>query len=303
MLIKKETESNITIYHVDKDIPDNKVKPNTFVNPKKINLIIRDDADVYTTDGTLLLRFRKQKLTKPHINLFYENIIKFALLPSSNRGSASGSTTKNVATNKKIMTNIFGYIDGFSPKQKYTMKRKHQKIKLNVRECRFNRDFPELYKQCIPLIQDIDKYYKQYLPDKYEKQYNKSKQTYFKIANTAFTTVTTNVNFQTFIHKDTGDDSEGFGNLVVIENGKYHGGETCFPQYGIGVDVRSGDVLFMNVHEWHGNLPIKGEDKTAKRISIVCYLREKVWNLTKNKTKKEMIRHNKTVKNLMTSKS
>ena len=39
---------------------------------------------------------------------------------------------------------------------------------------------------------------------------------------------------------------EGFGNLTVIERGKYHGGYTCF--VNIGVDVRRGDgFLAMDV--------------------------------------------------------
>ena len=33
---------------------------------------------------------------------------------------------------------------------------KNIKVKLNVRECRFNRDFPEKYKKTIPLIKSID---------------------------------------------------------------------------------------------------------------------------------------------------
>ena len=86
--------------------------------------------------------------------------------------------------------------------------------------------------------------------------------------------------------------------MVVIEKGKYTGGETCMPQYGIGVDVRTGDVLYMNVHEWHGNLPIKKETPETQRLSVVCYLRYRVWERTKNKTRKFMMTHNKSVRNL-----
>jgi hypothetical protein len=130
------------------------------------------------------------------------------------------------------------------------------------------------------------------------KQKRKANQTFFKIANTSFTTVTTNINFQTTMHTDKGDDEEGFGNLTVIEDGKYTGGETCFPQYGIGVDVRTNDILFMDVHQIHGNLHIHFENKDVKRLSIVCYLRKNLWEKTKNKTKKFMIKHNQTLKNL-----
>jgi hypothetical protein len=299
MLIKKEKKGDITIYYVKKDISDEKMitYKNKHVSPTQIKLIINDDADVYTEDNNLLLRFRKNKLPKKDTDDFYDNVIHFALTKTSNRGSASGSKKKNVKDNPKIMTNIIGYFDKFSPKQKFLMKTQKKKI-LDVRETRFVADYPDKYKKIIPLIKEIDTLYEKYIPEKYSNQKRKANQTYFKIGDTSFTTVTTNVNFKTTIHKDKGDDIEGFGNLVVIEKGKYTGGETCFPQYGIGVNVRTGDVLFMDVHEWHGNLPIHLEDKDVKRLSIVCYLRHDVWEKTKNKTKRFMIKHNKTVKNL-----
>ena len=299
MTIKKEKKGDVTIYHVDKLITDDKMETlkNSNVKSSQIELIINDDADVYTQDGKLLLRFRKNKLTINKVNEFYENIIKFAQTKTNNRGSTSGSKTKNIWNNPKIMTNIIGYFDTFSPKQKYLLKQQGKQI-LNVRETRFNMDNPEKFKKMVPLIKEIDEYYEKYIPDNYAKQKKKANQTPFKIANTSFTTITTNVNFQTTIHKDKGDDSEGFGNLAVIEKGRYSGGETCLPQYGIGVNVRKGDILYMDVHEWHGNLPIKLLDKNAIRLSIVCYLRYNIWEKTKHKTKKFMIKHNKTIKNL-----
>jgi hypothetical protein len=302
MLIKKEKKGNITIYYVDKNISDDKMLSlsNTYVKPNQIELIIDDDADVYTADNQLLLRFRKGKLSNAKIDDFYDGIIKFARNTTSNRGSTSGSADKNVYENPKIMSNIFGFFDKFSPSQKVLIKKKGKKL-IEVRECRFNMDYPENFKQTLPLIKEIDHCYEKYIPDKYAKQKKKANQTAFKINGTSFTTITTNVNFQTTIHKDKGDDSDGFGNLVVIEKGNYSGAETCFPQYGIGVNVRTGDILLMNVHEWHGNLPIKLIDKDAIRLSIVCYLRYKIWEKTKNKTKKFMITHNKTVKNLRTT--
>jgi hypothetical protein len=88
---------------------------------------------------------------------------------------------------------------------------------------------------------------------------------------------------------------------VVIENGKYKGAETCFPQYGIGIDARTGDALFMDVHELHGNLPMIPIDKDARRLSIVCYLREKVWIRTKGKSIVFMKKHNQNIKNITNS--
>ena len=94
---------------------------------------------------------------------------------------------------------------------------------------------------------------------------------------------------------------KGFGNLSVIERGKYHGGYTLFPRYKVGFDLRTGDFLAMDVHEWHCNTEMRetaedkafnkslpeiylnnketgtqGIDKPYSRLSFVCYLREKL---------------------------
>jgi len=300
MIIKKEKKGDITIYYVDKDYDDDKLSKimNTKLKRNQIDKIITNDADVYTKEGKLLLKFRKNKLSKENTKTFYDNVINFAITPTSNRGSASGSKTKNVYDNPKIMTNIIGYFDKFSPIHKYLLKQQGKKFKVTVRETRFNMDYPEKFNKIVPFIKEVDKYYEKYIPENYKKQKKKANETPFKINGTAFTTVTTNVNFQTTVHTDKGDDIEGFGNLAVIESGKYTGGETCIPQYGIGVDVRTNDILYMDVHQPHGNLPIQLETPDSKRLSIVCYLRKNIWEQTKGKTRKFMVAHNKTVKNL-----
>jgi len=273
----------------------NKLK-NTFLKRQMIDTIIKKDATVYTKEGKLLFIFRKKKLTGGQE--FYNNIADFMKKhPTTNRGSASGATKFNVKDNPKVFSTITGYFDRWSPKQKYLFKKLGMKTPLEVRETLFLSEHPDKFKKMIPFISKIDAMYKKLVPDQYKKQYAKAKETYFKIGNTSFTTMTTNINFQTTIHKDTGDDEEGFGNLAVVERGKYTGGETCFPQYGIGVDVREGDILFMDVHEWHANLPIVYE-KDAERMSIVCYLRKKVWERTRNKTRKFLTQHNKTVRKI-----
>ena len=299
MIIEKK-EGKIVTYYVDKDYDNNKLTKvlNTKLRRNQIQFIIDHDADVYTKEGKLLLKFRKNILDTTKVDDFYKNVISFAQKKTSNRGSATGSKSKNVRDNPEIMTNIIGYFDKLSPKQKQLMRNQGKTISVTARETRFNMDYPEKFKKLLPLIKEIDTYYKKYIPEKYSKQVKKANETYFRIPGTAFTTVTTNVNLQTSVHLDRGDDDDGFGNLAVIENGKYSGGETCFPQYGIGVDVRTNDILYMNVHEAHGNLPIILETPDAKRLSIVCYLRKSVWQQTRGKSKRFLIRHNKTIKNL-----
>jgi hypothetical protein len=302
MVIRKEKKGDVDVYYVDKNMSDDAISnlKGTFVKKSQISLIIDSDADVYTNDNKLLLKFRKNKLPLNQVDKFYDNVIQYARNNyTSNRGSASGTRKNaNMKTNAKVASNVIGYMDTFSPQQKFLLKKQNRTVKYNVRECRFNMLYPEKYKELIPLVQSIDKYYKKLIPAQFGKQYRKAKQTHFKISNTSFTTITTNVNFRTTMHQDKGDDAEGFGNLTVIERGEYKGAETCLPQYGIGVNVRNGDVLFMDVHEWHGNLPMIPESKDATRLSIVCYLRHNVWKNTKGVSRNEMIKHNESVKHI-----
>ena len=299
MIIKKEKQGDVTVYHVDKDYDHAAMekKMNHFVEPKDIKTVIDHDADVFTKEGKLLLRFRKDVLPKTNIDAFYDNVIKFAKNTSGNRGNATGHVDKKKKV-PKVMSNIFGYFDAWAPSQKFLFRKLGQKPKLTVRECRFNMDYPEQYEKTIPLIQDVDKLYKKMTPDYYKAQKKKADETFFKIRGTTFTTITTNVNYQTSIHTDKGDDAEGFGNLAVIERGSYTGGETCFPQYGLGVDVRTGDILFMDVHEPHANLPIHKKTEDSIRMSIVCYLRKNVWKNTRNKSRRVFEQHNKFLRKL-----
>ena len=250
---------------------------NTPIQRDAIQRIVTESADIYTEEGRLLARFRKGVLPPEPCDTFYDAVYKHARFKSRNRGNASGGKPGILGnqTNSSIMSNVFGFIDGWSPKQKYVFKREGKKPALGIRECLFNEQHPEKYQQTWPLLQSIGNLYELLAPAEHHIQRNKAVQCgAFHIPQTPFTTVTTNVNFQTFVHRDSGDDPEGYGNLVVLQQGQYEGGQTCFPEYGIAIDVRPGDFLLMDVHIPHGNLPITGG---GTRLSVVCYLREKVW--------------------------
>lgn len=173
---------------------------------------------------------------------------------------------------------------------------------LPCRLTHFTRTNYEKYNSGLPFIQRIDTLFKDLVPDAYQKQRDRADtKPHLKIPETCFSTVTINRNFRTALHRDAGDFREGFGNLTVIEQGYYHGGFTVFPQFGVAINLRSGDFVAMDVHQWHANTPIyetaedkiKNEDvvsdfkdnpavgtaglyQTYTRISFVCYLREKI---------------------------
>ena len=176
--------------------------------------------------------------------------------------------------------------------------------KLPCRLTHFTRVNFEKYNQGFPFLQKIDKLYKQLTPEAYQRQLDRAnKKPHLKIPDTSFSTVTINRNFRTALHRDAGDYRDGFGNLTVIERGKYHGGYTVFPQFGVGINLRNNDFVAMDVHQWHSNTPMYETPEDRKyneaipkvykdnpdigtaglyelytRISFVCYLREKLVN-------------------------
>ena len=173
---------------------------------------------------------------------------------------------------------------------------------LPCRLTHFTRTNFDKYNDGLPFLRKIDSLFQRLIPDSYQRQLNRANlKPHLKIPGTCFSTVTINRNFRTALHQDAGDFKEGFGNLTVIEQGKYHGGYTVFPQYGVAINLRNNDFCAMDVHQWHSNTPIyeTEEDKQYNetidsdfkdnpkvgtaglyqkytRISFVCYLREKI---------------------------
>ena len=198
----------------------------------------------------------------------------------------------NMKINNQVASNAIGFYEA----QK-NLGRDHP-----CRLTHFTRTNYDDYIKGIPFIQKIDGLFKKLIPESYEKQYQRAcKQPHFKIKDTAFSTVTINRNFRTALHRDAGDYRDGFGNLTVIKRGKYHGGFTILPQFGIAVDLDTKDFLALDVHQWHANTPIyqTNEDKVFNesldpvfnenpdvgtagiyekytRLTFVCYLREKI---------------------------
>ena len=70
---------------------------NAFVLRSKIDHIFHENIDIYTEDGRLLIKFRKNVLPKKERTLFFNATHEFThKAVTGNRGSATGSSKKNV---------------------------------------------------------------------------------------------------------------------------------------------------------------------------------------------------------------
>jgi len=293
----------------------------TWIDESHIKLpLVKEDTDIYYNDDgiyKLLLKFRKNVISDDLIDIGW-NSYKELAKPSRGRGASAGPidtegqywSKKDLVDTKKWSTSYM--IKGKKSKMKVNNQVASNPVgfyeasnnfsKLPCRLTHFTRCNFKKYNEGLPFIQRIDELFQGLIPNAHKRQLERANLTdNFKIPNTSFSTVTINRNFRTALHRDAGDFRGGFGNLTVIERGKYHGGYTVFPQFGIGIDLRNNDFVAMDVHQWHSNTKLYEtiEDKefnsTLKsefkdnpdigtagiyekytRLSFVCYLREKI---------------------------
>ena len=310
-------------YLTDKEVSD---LEGTWINESFLkHPVIRENTDVYYKDEdgneVILLKFRKNCISNSLIRNGWSSYKDLAK-PSRGRGASAGPIdTEGQYWSKRTLTDTNKWSTSYMIKdgtKKSRMKVNNQVAsnpigfyeesknfcKLPCRLTHFTRTNYQKYKEGLPFIQKISQMFQHLIPNAYEKQLEQAnKKPHLKIPETPFSTITINRNFRTALHRDAGDFKGGFGNLTVIERGKYHGGYTILPQFGVAVDVRTNDFLAMDVHQWHSNTPIyeTEEDKAFNetlepafkdnpevgtvgiyekytRLTFVCYLREKIVN-------------------------
>jgi phage N-6-adenine-methyltransferase len=187
-----------------------------------------------------------------------------AAKPSYNRGDAAegwhhplkkDGTYSKTLQSKPVLSDLMGYYD--EPVCRVT--------EYTAKDMKY-------WHRVLPYVQAVDAVFKRLMPDRHKAQMRMVKETpsQYRILDTAFSTITANLDFRTTVHKDKGDLKEGFG--VMAAMGKCSGGYLCFPKFGIAVDMRFRDLLLADVHEYHGNTPIIGLGK-HHRISTVFYYR------------------------------
>jgi hypothetical protein len=113
-LIPTDKKKSVPVYTVRKIRTDEATAnlSGTFIKESMYPVVLKADADVYTEEGNLLLRFRKGVLNEQHIEKTYEALKDFMKKTTTDRGTASGSE-KGLGTGQKkpVMSNILGYFD------------------------------------------------------------------------------------------------------------------------------------------------------------------------------------------------
>ncbi len=266
-----------------------------FLKDKHWSTLINYDCDGYDINtGKLLFRFRKNAIPFNILKSGY-NSFKGSINLNGGRGIAAGGyhkqTRKDGTEGKfdvspKVESGNVGFMDARAGSGTVAV----------CRKTAFAKEYFNKYKAGIPFVQYVDKKYSELCPHHYKKQRaiaNGTNKNYI-IDNTSFTTVTVNKNFQTAVHKDSGDYPEGFGNLIIYREGSYDGGYFVLPEYGVALDLHNTDILFVDVHKWHGNTEFENCSYDWKRITFVMYYREYMYKCKSPKEELQRIKMDQT---------
>jgi hypothetical protein len=249
----------------------------TLLGNKDYDMLINFDCDIFCEEtGMLLVKFRKKQIDLDMIKNAYTSYSEAATV-TGNRGLSAGLRDDGVSgyfktkkdgtlSNYRVANNVNSGIIGFYDR---TMRQPY------CRTTSYTAGKFEKWKKCLPIVKLVSDKYRELVPDKWDiqKSYVDKTAKDFVVEGTVFTTITVNKNWQTACHTDKGDLEEGFGNLVVMRKGKYTGGYFVLVKWGIAIDLQNGDILFTDVHQTHGNTPIKKLTEGAERISLVMYYR------------------------------
>ena len=226
-------------------------------------------------NGEVLFSYTPNAIPNNLIKQSYKSFKSAAGL-TNNRGTATfegsmgyhkkkdGTRSKTNRSIVNVRSGIIGYFD------RYT------RIPY-CRTCAWTEKNPEKWKKVLPVIHKINEEFKKNCYSIYKKQKDAVDKCScdFVIKDTAFTTATVNLNWQSAFHRDAKNFNGGMAGMTVIGAGQYDGAYLCFPEYRIAVNIRSTDVIIMNnTHLMHGNTNFEGNYGEYERISVVCYFRD-----------------------------
>jgi hypothetical protein len=244
-------------------------KVGKMLTPEDINVVLTRDAKVRKPDGKLLCIYLRQALPAALTDEVYPTLSAIRT-PTTNRGLASGMARVGRheggrTHTKPVMSSIIGAMDPMGP-QTY------------CRLTAYTAKEVGGWEKLRPYFRAIAELFAEHVPDRYAAQmtFVNGTQPEWVIPGTPFTTITVNNTWATGVHTDKGDLDEGFSCLAVLRRGEYDGGTLCFPQYRLGVNLGDRDLILMDAHEWHGNIPLVKRSDDAERISTVCYYRTRM---------------------------
>ena len=289
-------------------------KAGEFYDKEHYDTIIKDSCYGFDEEGNILFCFIKDAIKKENRKKYKDIIRSNCKSKTKNRGASAGPVDLRYFPKKAVELcdkNGNPFTDG---KDRYSVFYKDADGKV-VNRCQSNQvrsgvagyfdkvaglpcrkvgwsnSNPLKHEVLIGLAKEIEENHKVYCNNSYNYHRKKAdevpQELLFK--DTIYSTMTLNYDFRTATHKDKGDLVGGLSTLTIFEDeeNNYEDFYTGLPEYKIAFDVRDGDTLIFNAHEFHANTDfkvlsekLKIDDLTgnnfAGRMSVVCYMRNRL---------------------------
>ena len=232
------------------------------------NVRLTGSSRVMMPDGRPLVIYLPGILSGAAHDTAYPILHSLKDIGANNRRNASGGgsyTTNNRVRFANVSSSTIGNIDPL----------------VTLPYCRttaWTGSHAEEFSSLFPLFRDIQDIFEEYEPRRFAAQKARADLTNpdWMVGGTVFTTMTVNNTYPTGVHTDSGDLDEGYSCLAVWRRGAYSGGHLTFPEWRVSVDLKDGDLVLMDAHQWHGNTTLTTESGDAERISLVLYYRTKI---------------------------
>jgi hypothetical protein len=217
--------------------------------------LLREVHGDLTKRGSVIYRDALMSRERPDETLSYMKVVPPSLLELL--------TVQNARLGLgKPESNFLGYMD-------------KEPLFPSCRQTALSLERPDFFEISKPLVREVEYINKCELPHHWARQreFMASVSQDFKYNDSFISTLTVNKNLRACYHTDAGDFRGGMGNLVVLELGEEDSGMIVMAEYRIAFRVRPTQVLLMNVHSLHGNLPLT---VGGERLTVVGYAREHI---------------------------
>lgn len=253
--------------------------------PPELMAIVADqgDVDVFKHDGSPLLIVRRGAVPPELAEVQYITLEEAARKHGSdNRASYAGEKATNIRSDGTwsnsnrarredgkilvVQSAVVGFFDRQGGRHPH------------CRTTAFTADDAARWARFEPVVQHVASVYRELDPKRYAVQLEASAKgdQHWIIPGTPFSTITANRNVLGAVHQDKGDFKGGMGVITCCRRGTYRGAVLGFPEYGVGVDLRDGDLILFSPHDWHGVTAMTDKSDDAVRLSAVYYLRSRM---------------------------
>lgn len=268
-------------------VPDAELaaKVGKIVTERDYNVVLTGPVRLHHPRGPLMAVYLPGVLAGPLEDAW--PVLRGIRLMTDNRGAASGTPRVQRGDQKRtrtrrVLSAVVGAVDPGPATGRASGR---------LPACRLTawtgKHLPE-WRSLRPVFASIAAMYAEHAPEQYARQAAVARATEpdWLIPGTPFTTVTVNNTYSTGVHQDAGDLPDGFSTLAVARRGAYTGGLLVLARWRVAVDMRDGDLLVFDAHEWHGNTDMRCPHQPGplarpcpegcERVSLVTYYRTKV---------------------------